>query len=147
MTSSHDFFQPVHPGLTPPGDPYIDYGPALPERTGADRVLAIARDPETVWAWWEFPSASSVSLVDVERGTIATRPAGAIGTAFFPAEPGRSYVVEVDGRRSNVVRTPRRGPAHEVDPAWAPTPGEQEVLRMLSVQPDAPRSIGYPGGA
>jgi hypothetical protein len=141
-------FQPVHPALSPPGDPYIDYGPTLPERTGRDRVVAIARDPETVWAWWETETAATVALRDVERGVIAVRSAGPMGTAFFAAEPDRPYVIEVDGRASNVVRTPRLGPASEIDPQWVPTPAELEVLRLLAVRAESiPRAISYPGQA
>src|SRR5207247_2189310 len=71
--ASRERFQPSHPGFTPPGDPYLDYGPNLPERYGIDRVFAIARDPETVWAWWEVEGAKTAQLRDVERGVMATQ--------------------------------------------------------------------------
>src|SRR5438093_8521770 len=102
--ASRERFQPSHPGFTPPGDPYLDYGPNLPERYGIDRVFAIARDPETVWAWWEVEGAKTAQLRDVERGIIATQAVtGTVGSIYFPAAPERTYVVEVDGRVSNRV--------------------------------------------
>jgi hypothetical protein len=147
MSSSHEFFQPVHPGLTPPGDPYLDYGPPLPERTGLERIHAIARDPGTVWVWWELPAAKTLSLRDMDRGIVTVIPApGPVGTHYFHAAADRPYVVEIDGRLSNAVRTPRRGPATEVDPDWAPTPAEAEILHALSLRPESIRAVGY-GGA
>lgn len=143
MTSSHRL-HPSHPSLTPPGDPYLDYGPALPERHGLRRVVAIARDPETVWAWWEIDGASQVSLRDVERGVLAVLPVdGPAGSVYFHAAPDRTYVVEIGPLTSNRVKTPRRGPTTEIDPDWAPTPEEAEILKSLPGHVSVPGRPGY----
>jgi len=131
-------------------DPYLDYGPALPERYGILTVRALVRDPRSVFAYWEWPDSEKTSnwaarLRDVATGVamIATldRAAAASGAFYFVAAPERDYEVDLGWtsgevfvvvRTSNRVRTPREGPATEVDPDWAPGEGEADVWGTLS---------------
>jgi hypothetical protein len=143
-------------------DPYLDYGPALPERYGILTVRALIRDPRSVFVYWEWPSpgkghAWAVRFRDVtsNAATITTLdPAAAeAGSLYFEAQPDRTYEVDLgwtEGagfhvvQASNRVRTPREGPATEVDVEWTPGPGEAEVLGNLAAHPPA-RGYGRTG--
>jgi hypothetical protein len=131
-------------------DPYLDYGPPLPERYGILTLRALVRDPRSVFAFWEWPEAEkkaawAVRLRDVatSAATIAMldRAAAACGSFYFEAAPERDYEVDLGWtsgevfvvvRTSNRIRTPREGPATEIDPDWAPAEGEADVWRSLS---------------
>jgi len=155
--------------IRPPDRPtsaetYIDYGPALPERYGTLTIRALVRDPRAVFAYWEWPNPEAgrawvVRLRDDTTGAGAVtkldRAGAGLGSKHFVAEPNRSYEVDlgwVDGdafhavATSNRVRTPREGPATEVDVEWTPGPGETEVLGGLAAQPPA-RGYGRPGAS
>jgi len=143
-------------------DPYLDYGPALPERYGILTVRALVRDPRSVYVYWEWPApeegrAWAVRLRDVATSvaTLATldRAAADSGSFYFEAAPDRSYEADLgwtDGpgfhvvQTSNRVHTPRDGPATEIDAEWTPGPGELEVLGGLAAHPPA-RGYGRSG--
>lgn len=144
-------------------DPYLDYGPALPERYGILTIHALVRDPRSVFVYWEWPAPEAgrpwaVRLRDVDSGTATLKKldgaSAAVGSFHFEANPDRSYEADLgwtDGaafhavRTSNRVRTPREGPASEVDAEWAPGPGESEVLGKLAAPP--PRGYGRSGSS
>lgn len=142
-------------------DPYLDYGPALPKRYGILTIRALVRDPRTVYVYWECPMpeegrAWAVRLREVATGKVVVatldRAAADLGSFYFEAAPDRDYEAElgwIEGpaftavATSNRVRTPRDGPATEIDLEWSPGPGEREVLGGLAVPP--PRGYGRPG--
>jgi hypothetical protein len=128
-------FAPRPPLPPPPASAYIDWGPALPESYGASRVLALPRDPERLFAAWE--GGDRLRLRDLTDGSVREQPVEATGGWYFGAVSEHEYevdllrggaVIAVSGR----VRMPRRLPASQVDPEWAPTPEQEEVLRSLA---------------
>ncbi len=145
-------------------DPYLDYGPPLPERYGILTIRALVRDPRSVYVYWEWHGreeghAWAVRLRDVasRAAKIATldRAAADAGSFYFEAEPDREYEADLgwtEGnsfhvvRSSNRVRTPRDGPATDVDPEWIPEPGDREILGHLAAHPPA-RGYGRPGAS
>jgi hypothetical protein len=129
-----------------PGEAYIDYGPPLPDKYGILTIRALVRDPRCVFVYWEWPSPEAgrpwaVRLRDVDAGPFTDKnldlASVGLGTFHFEAAPDRAYEADlgwIDGgrftivRTSNRVRTPRDRPSTEVDPEWAPGPGEAEML-------------------
>ena len=98
------------------GEPYLDYGPPVPERYGTPRITMLIRDPEMIYAYWECGSALRVR--DVTNGTVRTIAVADPGSWFGPAIPDHEYEAEIgrieNGRflaaaMSNRLRTPRRG--------------------------------------
>jgi len=143
-------------------DPYLDYGPALPTHYGVLTLRALVRDPRSVFVYWEWPApekgkAWAIRLRDLAADKVAfatpDRAAAEQGAFYFEALPDHSYEADLgwtDGKTftavatSNRVRTPRDGPATEIDVEWAPGPGESEVLGGLAAHPPA-RGYGRPG--
>jgi hypothetical protein len=121
------------PPLPPPSpSTYIDWGPALPERYGGPRILALVRDPETLFATWE--GGDRLRARDLTDGSVREQAVGPWGCWYFGAASEHEYEVELlEGGRvvavSGRVRIPRKGPATLVDEDWAPTPEQLEVLR------------------
>jgi hypothetical protein len=143
-------------------DPYLDYGPPLPERYGLLDLRALVRDPRMVFAYWEWPSPPAETWairardVATSVATIATldRAGAEFGSRYFDVMPERTYEIDLgwigpDGfvavRTSNRVTTPREVPATEIDPEWAPEGGEGEVWRSVAGAPGRPtvRQVGY----
>ena len=111
----------------------------LGEGTG---LVAVARDPECVFAYWGARLPGGTILRLVEEGGEVTREmvlAEGAGNAYLPAEPDTEYRVElvVEGRVAGRtrVRTPRAGVSAEVDARWKGATREEKVLK------DALRSI------
>jgi hypothetical protein len=132
MSWSH---APRPPFSTPPPSTYIDWGPPLPEEYGVPRVLALARDPETLFATWE--GGDLLRVRDLTDGSSREQAVYRYGGWYFGAIPEHEY--EVDLLRAGEVvavsariRAPRRSPATLVDEQWIPTEGQEEVLRALA---------------
>lgn len=128
------------PPPTPPADQvYLDYGPPLPESYGATRVVALVRDPECLFAFWE--GGDRIRARDLTEGSAREVIVQPTGTWYFGAKPEHEYEVDLlSGDRvvavSDRVRMPRQGAATRVDEDWLPTPGQGEVLRALAVRLD-----------
>lgn len=126
--------RPGPPPSPPPGGPFWDYGPALPEAYGVTRVWALVRDPECLLATWE--GGEALRVYDRTAGTVREVRVASVGTWYFGAEPEHEYEVELlSGGRvvavSGRVRMPRRAPAAWVDSEWVPGEGPEEVRRRL----------------
>jgi starch synthase len=106
-----------------PGEPYIDWGPALAERYGEDALALLVQGPRSVYAYWEV---SPSSYARAGGGPLELRVAGGaslagglndFGEYWFEAEPGSRLAVELvdsTGRvllRSAPAETPREGPS------------------------------------
>lgn len=133
MSSSRDFRPPPPP---PPAEtPYIDYGPALPDSHGHTRIVAMVRDPECFFAYWE--GGDRIRIRDITDGSVHEHRVPSVGGWIAEARPEHEYEVDLllEGRVvavSNRARMPRRGAATAVDEEWAPTPGGMELLRALA---------------
>src|SRR5262249_27427011 len=113
---------------------FIDWGPALPEAYGKPRILALVRDPRTFFCAWE--GGDRIRARDLGDGSIQEHEVEGIGTWYFEGTPEHEYEVDrVSGSRtvavSGRIRLPRRDPATEIDPEWAPTPEQEELLRQF----------------
>jgi len=139
VTSAERFLAEHAPRFEEIRETYLDYGPLLPTRYGPPLVRLLVRDPEGIYAYWE--GGTTLRVLDRTRGSEMRMDILEVGSGFLAAEPEHEYEAEI-GReesghfaavaRSNRVRTPRRGPALEVDAEWAPTSKEWEQLRALS---------------
>ena len=146
---------------TPPAagtQPYLDFGPPLPDRHGVPVLCALVRDPRKIFAYWELPGAAStdhvIELRNVATGETATTVVDAavasLGSRYLEARPDTEYEL-VLGRRdgatfqplltSRRVRTPRDVPAGSSDESL--TPGEQELWRTLGGAPETGGRFGY----
>ena len=135
MTSFEWFTGPRREEVRPPGETYLDYGPSLPEKYGRDAVGLLVRDPECIFGYWE--GGETLRMVDLTAGSDRSFNVSTVGTLFLHADPDHEYEGEllrggVVVARSNRVRTPRRGPATEMDPEWILTPAQQEEFKRLS---------------
>jgi hypothetical protein len=123
----------------PPEGVYIDWGPELPASYAMDRIVALPRDPFSVYFYWELTGpkyedlrrsrrASALQgailllrITHIDSGkTIEIFPHSVVGNWYFQALP-RSYYKAVIGyllsseefvalAESNLVRTPAAGP-------------------------------------
>lgn len=124
------------PPLPPPApSTYIDWGPALPDEYGEPRVLALPRDPDSLFAAWE--GGDRLRVRDLSDRSVREQPVGRWGGWYFGAVPEHEYEIDLlqEGRvvaSSGRVLMPRKAPATLVDEEWAPTPEQEEVLRALA---------------
>jgi len=58
----------VESGLRPSHEVYIDKGAPLPAGFGEDRIVALVRDPEWIFLYWELQGEKSNSLVKKHGG-------------------------------------------------------------------------------
>jgi hypothetical protein len=126
------------PAPSVPVDPlsqeFIDWGPALPESSGRSRIVALVRDPRCYVATWE--EGEQLRAHDVSSGVSEEHGVPRVGVWYFEGVPEHEYEVELlaGGQvvaRSARIRLPRFDPAAAVDPDWAPTAGQVEILRSL----------------
>jgi len=113
---------------------FIDWGPSLPEAYGRPRILALVRDPRAYFVCWE--GGETIRSRDLTAGTVQEHAVDRIGTWYFEGVPEHEVEVELlSGGRTVAVsgrlRLPRLDPATAVDPEWAPTPEQEEVLRTF----------------
>jgi len=112
-----------------PSAPFIDWGPALPERYHKDRIRLMVQSPTQLYVYWEVaPGRARLSLsLQVEReGESWTEGGefGEVGEFWIGASPARSYRVRIhdqEGRlllQSNVVTTPRDSASPNHDARW-----------------------------
>ncbi len=106
------------------GEPYIDWGPALPQRYGEDALALLVQGPRSVYAYWELSpetyaraGGEPVLVLRVEGGRQLAEQLGDFGEYWFDAEPGSRLAVELvdsTGRvllRSAAAETPREAPS------------------------------------
>ena len=113
---------------------FIDWGPALPESYGQPRILALVRDPRCFFACWE--EGDTLRARDLSDGSVQEQSVGWVGAWYFEGIPEHEYEVELlsGGRHvavSGRILLPRLDPATDVDPEWAPTPEQEELLRAV----------------
>lgn len=127
--------RPAPPPTPPAPGTYIDWGPVLPEASGAPRIVALVRDPERFFVFWE--GGDALRARDVTDGTSRVQAVASLGSWYFEGVP--EHDVEVDlllGDRvvavSRRIRLPRRLPAAAVDADWAPTPEQEALLGRLA---------------
>lgn len=104
--------------------------PKLPKSYGQDRLVALPRDPRTIWLYWELRNErgnSEVRLYFAKDGRFASKASCRIenGNYYLQVpESGQSYYAEMEsagygqGRnlllKSNVVKVPYGYPADEI---------------------------------
>jgi hypothetical protein len=113
---------------------YIDWGPAVPESYGRPRILALVRDPLFFLACWE--EGDMIRARDLTEDAVEERGVGRNGLVYFQGLPEHEYEVELlsGGKTvavSSRIRLPRLLPADAVDPEWAPTPDQVELLKKF----------------
>ncbi len=115
---------PAEAPAPPAAEPYIDWGPPLPERYGEDALALLVQGPRSVYAYWELSpekyaragGAPTLGL-RVAGGRQLASGLGDFGEYWFDAEPGARLAVELldaAGRillRSAPAETPRDTPS------------------------------------
>jgi len=112
-----------------PSAPFIDWGPALPERYHADRIRLMVQSPTQLYVYWEVaPGRAALPLsLQVEReGERWTEggECGEVGECWIGASPARRYRVRIHDRegrlllQSNGVTTPRDSASPNHDARW-----------------------------
>ena len=114
---------------------FIDWGPALPAEHGVTRVVALVRDPERFFVFWE--GGDTIRARALPDGSVREHEVSWAGSWYFEGKPEAEYEVDLllQGKVaavSNRIRLPRREPAASVDPEWVPTPEQLELLRGLA---------------
>ena len=126
---------PPEPLTSEPAEPYIDWGPPLPERYGEDALEVLVQSPRSLFLYWELSAATLAAAggdirlrlreagpVDAVRELAAGLPE--MGEWWLEAEPGRVYLAELvagDGRvlrQSAEAATPRESPAPRGEAQW-----------------------------
>jgi hypothetical protein len=120
----------------PPAEPFIDWGPALPERYGEDACELLVQGPRALYGYWELSPETGRAAAGGElrlrlRSRGGERDLGrvpaAVGEWWIEGEPGEAYVLDIlaaDGRvllRSAPARTPPEGPSPRGDVRMVPT--------------------------
>lgn len=106
------------------GEPYIDWGPALPQRYGEDALALLVQGPRSVYAYWELApdtyaraGGTPALALRLEGGRQIADQLGDYGEYWFETEPGSRLAVELvdaTGRvllRSAAAETPREAPS------------------------------------
>ena len=82
--------------------PYIDWGPALPQRYGEDALALLVQGPRSVYAYWELSPAAFAATggearlaLRVADGRTLADQVGDFGEYWFEAEPGSRLAVEL----------------------------------------------------
>ncbi len=127
-----------------PEEIYIDEGPPLPPRYGADKIRLHVQDPTTICAQWELsgggldtarsmphnphPPVPRLELTDLTHGrSILTDMSAEADNWWFKAEPDTEYKIRIGlgvGEtnhwiaESNTIRTPRNSISDAVDVQW-----------------------------
>ncbi|HZI63877.1 MAG TPA: glycosyltransferase, partial [Thermoanaerobaculia bacterium] len=126
---------PPEPLTAEPTEPYIDWGPPLPERYGEDALELLVQSPRSLYLYWELAATTLAAAggdirlrlreagpVDAVRDLASGLPE--VGEWWLEAEPGRAYRAELvagDGRvlrRSAEAATPREAPAQRGEARW-----------------------------
>jgi hypothetical protein len=122
--------------------PYLDYGPKLPDRYGIAAIRALVRDPRTIFTYWEWigtRSGFAVQLRDLTMGNFVNfEVASSSGSRYYDVPSDHEFEVAfgtiekgafVQLMASNRVKTPRENPATEADAEM--TEAERDLWRSL----------------
>ncbi len=151
-TARQNTAPPIAPSaaVEPAGEPYIDWGPAPPDRYGEDALELLVQSPRRLYGYWELAperlakaGEAGVRLVlHVDQGErVLSDGVGDLGEWWVDAEPGHRYRMELraaDGRmllESARVRTPRESGSEHETVRFSET-------RRRSEQPGVERSPG-----
>ena len=157
------------PRRVPVGEPkeiYIDRGLPLPQTYGEDRITAMAKDPNWIFAYWELTGPRKME-VEKQCGRETLENAAWVlrvhdcalsrwsdiridvgaGNWYIPVSEDRRFRVEIgvvtpEGRfipfaSSKELQTPRSGPSPEVSEGWMVS---DETFRKFL-------AVSYPVGA
>ena len=123
--------------------PYIDRGEALPQSYAENRIVALVRDPEQIYAYWDVASDVRVAGRELvirvcnlsEGGDHDLEPVAHTDNWYLRVTPDRSYRLELHERlasgelrflaASNEVTTPVR---------WTGQSGERPRAEILHAQ-------------
>ncbi len=136
---------PREPLTSEPTEPFIDWGPPLPERYDEDALELLVQSPRSLYLYWELTAATLAGAGEVRLRLREAGPVDAVrdlaaglpgmGEWWLEAEPGRAYRAELvagDGRvlrRSAEATTPREAPGPR---------GEAQWVRHTPVEPARP---------
>jgi starch synthase len=159
---------PDRPAPEPPDEPFIDWGPALPERYGEDVIEVLVQSPRSIYIYWEVSPETQrragfesfrLRLVD-DRGRRDLASVGDFGEYWERVEPAGRYAAEIvaqDGRvvlRSRPVHSPPERPSDDLRLRWSAgargsafdaAPGE--ILPGLAAGSEAAAVAWPPAGA
>jgi hypothetical protein len=157
---------PRHVPVSEPKEIYIDRGLPLPQTYGEDRITAMAKDPNWIFAYWELTGPRKME-VEKQCGCETLENAAWVlrvhdcalsrwsdiridvsaGNWYIPVSEDRRFRVEIgvvtpDGRfipfaSSKELQTPRSGPSPEVSEKWLVS--DETFKKFLT--------ISYPVGA
>jgi len=138
----------------PPAQPqvFVDRGPELPWEYGQDKIFAMIRDPNWIYAYWDLSGGSRARLASVHGGVwilrvhnlgaqywedIPVLPEG--GNWYLPVASDTEYRIDIGmldpsghfhlAASSRPVRTPRMGISESVDEEWLIL--EDEFRRLM----------------
>jgi len=150
---------PDRPVPEPPAEPFIDWGPALPERYGEDVIEVLVQSPRGVYVYWEVSPETQrraglesfrLRLVD-DRGTRDLAAVGDFGEYWERVEPANRYAAEIvaeDGRvvlRSKPVQTPPERPSDDLRLRWSGEAGAP--LSVAGARLGEPIVSGFAAGS
>lgn len=155
------------PAPPPPREqprPFVDRGPELPGGYSQDKVFAMVRDPNWLYAYWDLSGGARERIAaagesgtwilrvhDLSNGSYEDVPVLLEGGNWYlPVAAETEYRVDIgfltrDGRfllaaSSHTVRTPRMGISQLVDEEWLIL--EDEFLRLMEFSDGLTRFSG-----
>jgi len=157
-TPSSSLVVQQEPEATPGG--YIDRGQPIPENYGYDRLVALVRDPNWIFSYWELhgPKLPSIRedrgqqfiddcawvlrLYRISEGVAVDMEIDpSIGNWYICVGAPGKYQLELallspDGEWitllvSQIVETPRSSPSDVIDDEWRMRPEDEEALASL----------------
>jgi hypothetical protein len=89
--------------------PFLDRGESLPRSYAVNRIIAMARDPEHIFVYWDVDGETRVSSVPLiirvsclsDGQTWDLEPGGATDNWYFQVASNRTYFFELFARRAH----------------------------------------------
>jgi hypothetical protein len=142
-----------------------DYGLAVPDAYGRDRLVLLVQDPSHIFAYWEVspetlervraaagPGAAAVLVLHTQAGSEQREVDLAGGNYYLAVAPGSSFTAELCLRdasgklhriaMSNRIGTPVAGPSWRTDEAWMEVDESFDDLLALAGMPGQNGSSG-----
>lgn len=142
-----------------------DYGLAVPDAYGRDRLVLLVQDPSHIFAYWEIspetlervrnaagPGAAAVLVLHTQAGSEQREVDLAGGNYYLAVAPGSSFTAELCLRdasgklhriaTSNRIGTPVAGPSWRTDEAWMEVDESFDDLLALAGVPGQAGSSG-----
>ena len=125
--------KPTRGKKTPAPAPYIDRGEPLPQSYGENRIVALVRDPEHIYVYWDVDSEVRVAgkplllrihCVSEERSYDLGPDAGA-DNWYFQVTPNRTYRFDLFEKRGGKFRMLASSREATTPVRWAGESGAQ----------------------